>query len=116
MTTVSIISWWEFELFLFCTECCESLGRTKTIIRSPFLTHLMESWCIGINSFGLDIWAIFATMTNTLIWYKPKDIMCIENAIYSSLYKTSPISIFYADDILSLIMVRPEVTIKCSAE
>jgi hypothetical protein len=76
----------------------------------------MESWCIGINSFGLDIWAIFATMTNTLIWYKPKDIMCIENAIYSSLYKTSPISILYTDDVLSPIMVCPEVTVECSAE
>ena len=116
MTTVSIIPWRELELLLLGTECRESLWSTETIIRSAFFTELMESRRICVYTFWLDVWPILTSMTDALIGNKSEDIVCIEDRIYSSLHKTSSICILHTDNILSLIMMCPEITIESSSK
>jgi hypothetical protein len=55
-------------------------------------------------------------MTDTLIWRESEDIVRIKNPLDCTLDETSPICILDTDDILSLIMMRPKITIESSTQ
>jgi hypothetical protein len=76
----------------------------------------MKSWSVGIEPLALDIGSIGATMADTLIWSETESVMDIEYGIDSTLYETSTISVFYAYDILSMIMASPKIGIESCPE
>jgi hypothetical protein len=76
----------------------------------------MQTWRIYVCTFALDIWSKFPIMIGSLIRHYPNCLMSIEYNIDSIFDNTRPISIFYSEYILSLIMFCPEVSIKSCAK
>ena len=68
MTTMPIISWRQFELFLFFFEIRQALWCTKTIICWALITQFMQTLLINRQSFRLTIWTKITSMTHTFVW------------------------------------------------
>jgi hypothetical protein len=76
----------------------------------------MKPWCIETETFTLDIRTVCPLMTHALIWSESEELMCIDDRINCTLDETCTIRILYTDDVLSLIVVCPEITIECRTE
>jgi hypothetical protein len=116
VATVSVIAWWESKFFLFGTKSRQTLGCTEAIIRTSLLAELVESWCIEIEAFTLNIWSICPLVANTLIRSESEEFMSIDDRIYGTLDETSTICVLYTDDILPLIVMCPEIAIESRTE
>ena len=116
MPTVSIISSWKLEFFLFLSEICESFACTKTIIGTSFFTEFMEFFLINRSSFTLGIWSISTIMVWSFIRTHSYGCESLDNLINSIFYETSTISILNPDNKFPIIMPSPKIRIKSSTQ
>jgi hypothetical protein len=116
MTTVSIISWRELELFLFCSECVETFCTTETIIGTSLFYELMEAFVIDMETMGLDIWSKSSIVLWSFIRSKSHTIECIDHPLDTSFDETSLISIFDTENEFTIVVMCPEIAIESGTD